>query len=269
LESILNEYRDRATNIARWQAQLQTTTDPGMRDYLQGLINSEQSILSTIATNAINAGATQEQLNQISTEAQTAAEGNAIELDTWDGGDSVALSAVIGWYLGSLQGVLNTANGVTDIGISTANLGINAVCPVGQLLGINPQIPLWDWSRGWVTDEDPALHEWSKWLGGNGVVTIFTIGLGAVFRARTSGLGNIGSHAPISADVALAQGESFLGPGYSEVAPGVFRSADRLRQFRFTTADLLGSHGSIGPHLHFESLDVFGRILENLHIPIY
>ena len=84
LESILNEYRDRATNIARWQAQLQTTTDPGMRDYLQGLINSEQSILSTIATNAINAGATQEQLNQISTEAQAAAAGNPIELQTLD-----------------------------------------------------------------------------------------------------------------------------------------------------------------------------------------
>jgi hypothetical protein len=84
LESILNEYRDRATNIARWQAQLQTTTDPGMRDYLQGLINSEQSILSTIATNAINAGATQEQLNQINQEAQAAAAGNPIELQTLD-----------------------------------------------------------------------------------------------------------------------------------------------------------------------------------------
>jgi hypothetical protein len=49
-----------------------------MRDYLQGLINSEQSILSTIATNAINAGATQEQLNQINQEAQAAAAGNPI-----------------------------------------------------------------------------------------------------------------------------------------------------------------------------------------------
>jgi hypothetical protein len=83
------------------------------------------------------------------------------------------------------------------------------------------------------------------------------------------GFGNIGSHAAMSADDALKHGINWLGSGYKEIAPGVFRSADGLRQFRLTTADLLGSHGKLGSHVHIEALDKFGKVIENLHLPIF
>ncbi len=83
------------------------------------------------------------------------------------------------------------------------------------------------------------------------------------------GFGNIGSHGPVSPDVALRGAEKFLGPGYKEIEPGVFRSADGLRQFRMTTRDLLPTHGNIGPHVHFEIPNPSGGPpLENLHLPI-
>jgi hypothetical protein len=53
-----------------------------MRTYLEGLIASEQGILNTLATNAMNAGVTQSQLNQINQEAQTGAEEDPIEWQT-------------------------------------------------------------------------------------------------------------------------------------------------------------------------------------------
>jgi hypothetical protein len=58
------------------------------------------------------------------------------------------------------------------------------------------------------------------------------------------------------------------GAGYKEIAPGVFRSADGLRQFRMTDADILGSHGNIGSHVRFEALNEFGQVIENLHLPV-
>jgi hypothetical protein len=88
VEHILAEYRDRATKIARWQARLNEPIDPGMRTYLEGLIASEQALLNTLATNAMNAGATQSQLNQISQEAQAGAENDPIEWQEGDDGDS-------------------------------------------------------------------------------------------------------------------------------------------------------------------------------------
>jgi hypothetical protein len=70
------------------------------------------------------------------------------------------------------------------------------------------------------------------------------------------------------AGTALRSGEKWLGAGYREIAPGVFRSADGLRQFRMTTADLLPRHGNIGSHVHFEALDQAGKVIENLHLPV-
>ena len=81
-------------------------------------------------------------------------------------------------------------------------------------------------------------------------------------------MGNIGSHGPVSPDVALDSATKWLGPGYKEIAPGVHRSADGLRQFRMTNSDLLPTHGNIGSHLHFEALDDAGKVIENLHLPI-
>jgi hypothetical protein len=60
------------------------------------------------------------------------------------------------------------------------------------------------------------------------------------------GMGNIGSHAPVNPTTALSGAQRWLGPGYREIAPGVYRSADGLRQFRMTTRDLLPTHGNIG-----------------------
>lgn len=82
----------------------------------------------------------------------------------------------------------------------------------------------------------------------------------------------LGSHSPIDAGDALQAGEKWLGKDYKEIAPGVFRSADGMRQFRMTDSDLdpLG-HGvkeGIGAHVHFEALDVNGEFIENSHIPI-
>jgi hypothetical protein len=82
------------------------------------------------------------------------------------------------------------------------------------------------------------------------------------------GLGNIGSHGIVDAGSALRSAEKWLGTGYKEIAPGVFRSSDGLRQFRMTTSDLLPTHGSIGSHVHFEALDASGKVIENLHLPV-
>ena len=175
VEDILAEYGDRATKIARWQARLNEPIDPGMRTYLEGLIASEQAILNTLATNAMNAGATQSQLNQINQEAQAGAENDPVVWQEGDGGDSVLLAAYIGFQFGKVQGILNSFNGVTDIGTGMINQGINVTNPLGWALGTNSQIPLVDWSRGRVTDEDPELHKWSKELGGNGIVLLASI----------------------------------------------------------------------------------------------
>jgi RHS repeat-associated protein len=61
----------------------------------------------------------------------------------------------------------------------------------------------------------------------------------------------------------LDDASEWLGPGYTEIAPGVFRSADGARQFRMTTSDLTSSM----PHVQFESIGPDGRwIIENSHV---
>jgi len=95
---------------------------------------------------------------------------------------------------------------------------------------------------------------------------------GAAATRATSGtlrgLGNIGSHGVVDAGTALGSAQKWLGAGYKEIAPGVFRSADGLRQFRMTNADLLPTHGRIGSHVHFEALNDAGKVIENLHLPV-
>ncbi len=82
------------------------------------------------------------------------------------------------------------------------------------------------------------------------------------------GWGNIGSHKPISSAVALNSALKWLGSGYREIAPGVYRSNDGRRQFRMTNSDLIPTHGNLGSHVHFEALDAAGTVIENLHLPI-
>jgi RHS repeat-associated protein len=65
----------------------------------------------------------------------------------------------------------------------------------------------------------------------------------------------------------LGGAEKWLGKGYKEISPGVFRSADGRRQFRMTDSDL--TDPKQGPHVHFEAVDADGRtILENSHVLI-
>jgi len=53
----------------------------------------------------------------------------------------------------------------------------------------------------------------------------------------------------LGADEALQKAVDYLGEGYKEIAPGVFRSADGTRQVRMTTSDLTDKRGA---HLNFE-----------------
>lgn len=83
------------------------------------------------------------------------------------------------------------------------------------------------------------------------------------------GLRGLGDIAGGSATVeqALKGAERWLGSGYREIAPGVFRSADDARQFRMRTGDL--TDPKIGAHVHFESIAPNGRtIVENAHVII-
>lgn len=108
-------------------------------------------------------------------------------------------------------------------------------------------------------------------LAGKGLAAIHGLSAakGVIAAAGTvRGLGNIGSHGIVDAGTALRSGMEWLGPGYKEIAPGVFRSSDGLRQFRMTTADLVPTHGNIGSHVHFEALDSLGKVIENLHLPV-
>ncbi|MEO5984203.1 MAG: hypothetical protein ABIP80_01790, partial [Ferruginibacter sp.] len=62
-----------------------------------------------------------------------------------------------------------------------------------------------------------------------------------------------------------------LGKGYKEIAPGVFRSADGLKQFRMTSnSDLIGKGMKGVPHVHIEVFDPrnLSDAVKNYHIPI-
>jgi RHS repeat-associated protein len=76
------------------------------------------------------------------------------------------------------------------------------------------------------------------------------------------GAGDIAAGAIREGDV-LGAAERWLGEGYREIAPGVYRSADDARQFRATPSDL----GAAQPHVHFESIGPGGRgNTENAHV---
>ena len=85
--------------------------------------------------------------------------------------------------------------------------------------------------------------------------------------AEAAQIGNMDSHSPIAPEIALSQATKWLGNGYREIAPGVFRSLDGLRQFRMTISDITGAHGGVA-HVNFETLNAAGKVTENLHLPI-
>ena len=68
------------------------------------------------------------------------------------------------------------------------------------------------------------------------------------------------------AKAALRLAERILGKGYKEIAPGVYRSADGLKQFRMTDSDLLNKV----PHVNIEIFDPgnLAKPVTNYHVPI-
>ncbi len=80
------------------------------------------------------------------------------------------------------------------------------------------------------------------------------------------GLGNIGGGNATVSEI-LKNAERWLGPGYKQVGPGRYRSADNTRQFRMRDGDL--SDPKQGEHVHFECIGPNGRdIVENSHVRI-
>ena len=72
--------------------------------------------------------------------------------------------------------------GVANVGLS----GYNYLGEVSQYytgtnyLGDAGQLETNDWSKGLIVDEDPALHDLSKFLGGSGSFDLLTGGLGKI-----------------------------------------------------------------------------------------
>ena len=112
-----------------------------------------------------------------------------------------------------------------------------------------------------------AVQEWA--YGGGPMQFALTEGFSAAAMAFK--FGKSSTTAGRTVEAGLAEAIEFLGPGYKEVGKpgsGVFVSADGLRQFRMTERDILGLHGSIGPHFNFETFDASGRKLRNVHMPL-
>ena len=101
--------------------------------------------------------------------------------------------------------------------------------------------------------------------GAAGATVVTTAKIGAALAGRSAINVTSGSR---TVDEALTTGQRFIGEGAQEVAPGVFRSADGARQFRMTDADITGSHGKIGPHVHFEKFNSAGEKVKNIHTPL-
>ena len=93
------------------------------------------------------------------------------------------LNPAVEFIKGGAQGVLNTANGLTDAGIGTTNLMIQGTLGApGQIFqrvtGIDLTIPSPDFSKGVIVQETEFAHNVSKFLGGEGVIILATFGLG-------------------------------------------------------------------------------------------
>jgi RHS repeat-associated protein len=147
--------------------------------------------------------------------------------------------------------------------------------------------PVYDATSDWVEDMgdgDGRMRDHSEamtgalggaalpfLIPGGGAVVDGVAPLGQVLSREAymwEGFGQVTHAGSIGADVALESGVKYLGPGYAESFPGVFRSKDGLRQFRMMDIDLIPKHGKIGPHVHFESLNPLGEIIENNHVPL-
>ena len=170
--------------------------------------------------------------------------------------------------------IIDNRQQIIDVGISTIPIPL-----VPSLLGEGVNIALDaaqgdnEGAMGRVVDAGlglagDAVGKLSK-CGGKAVCAVDDVApktTGAAPKVSTKGYGNVGGGAT-TAENALTQAEKYLGPGYKEISPGVYRSADGARQFRMTNSDLLDPRQ--GPHVHFEAIGPDGRtIVENSHVTI-
>jgi RHS repeat-associated protein len=86
-----------------------------------------------------------------------------------------------------------------------------------------------------------------------------------VLNVSTRGFGNF-AQGRLDATSALNSALQWLGNGYRQMGPGVYRSLDGFRQFRMTNSDLAGGHNPNLPHVHFEALNQLGQVIENNHV---
>ena len=96
-------------------------------------------------------------------------------------------AGAVGLVKGTVQGALNTANGLTDTAIDlTINSTINELNILAILMTGKAKIPRvnWDWSFGKVTDEGQLSHKASKIAGSFGIQILATLGLGACSRPK-------------------------------------------------------------------------------------
>jgi hypothetical protein len=94
-------------------------------------------------------------------------------------GSSAALATWKGGGMGALQGGANALNGAQDAVVGIANLPASGVNGISYLAGgedLIGYIPSKDWSEGRFVDEDHCLHNLSKFLGGQGIITLVTLG---------------------------------------------------------------------------------------------
>jgi hypothetical protein len=149
----------------------------------------------------------------------------------------------------------SAANNNKDTVVSPTDSGDGPFVPAGFFVplpeGVDP--------NSWLGKQ--LMNPYSYVPGPGGVIGA---GEGMAAQAFLQRLEQLGS---VDADTALGLGLRWLGNAYEEIGPGVFRSADELRQFRMTTSDLVGSHGG-GPHLNFELLNEAGQVLKNVHLPL-
>ncbi|RUO94464.1 hypothetical protein D7Y11_04325 [Corallococcus sp. AB018] len=177
------------------------------------------------------------------------------------------------------------AGGDSNLYAYVGNDPVNLIDPSGRFAGPTPVVTVAAGvSLNWVAGAGIAFS--GGWLAGTWLNENFleapiqaflwnhfgndTTSTGpACSSASTEGYGDIGSYSgPIDPDDFLGAAEEWLGPNYRHIAPGVYRSADGLRQVRMTDGDLSGRGRTPYPHGHFEALNSFGKVIENDHIPL-
>ena len=89
-----------------------------------------------------------------------------------------ALAAAGAVLPGLAQGAANTVNGVQDAAIGTGNLAVRGVNAVAGYRVLDERVSP-DWSLDLIVSEGETAHNVSKFLGGNGAITLATAGLGA------------------------------------------------------------------------------------------